>query len=124
MTIRQAIELADNLCPNMYEDELKKQWLGILDGQIFEEVWKTHEDCPMETFTGYADASDDTELLVPFPYAQDVYKNYLQMQIHLENGENGRYNAAAMMFDVAYQAYTAKYNREHMPVSSGKRFRF
>lgn len=125
MTIKQVIDLADELEPNAYPHELKRAWLGELDGRVFGELLKTHEGCPMESFTGYDNAPDETELLVPFPYAQQIYGNYLKMQIALENGEINRYNAAAPIFNVVYQAYAAKYTREHKPIHKNRnRFRF
>lgn len=125
MTIREAIDVVDQLKPNQYDEEMKIRWLSKYDGQLFEEVLKTHEGCPMETFDGYsADTDKNTELLVPEPYAFDVYNNYLQAQIDKENGEIVKFNQNGLLFNQAHQAFANYYNRTHMPLSVGKRFLF
>lgn len=125
MTIREAIDLVDLVKPNQYEDPLKMMWLNKLDGQIFEEVYKTHEDCPMEEFAGYnAETDDGTVLLVSGPYAMDIYNYYLQAQIDKENGEINKFNQSSVLYNDAYQAFLNHYNRTHMPLSAGTRFLF
>lgn len=125
MTIQKAIEVVDQLKPNHYEESLKIQWLSKYDGQLFEEVFKTHEGCPMESFAGYSTETDkSTELLVPEPYALDIYNNYLQAQIDKENGEIERFNQSGLLFNQAHQAFVNYYNRTHMPLSAGTRFLF
>lgn len=124
MTIQEAIALCDELKPNHYSESVKRSWLSKLDGQIFRELMMPRENCPVETFMGYADAEEDTELLVPYPYAEDVYNNFLQMQIDRENGETARYNQSVTMYNNAYRAFAADYNRNHLPIPAGRRFRF
>lgn len=122
MTIADAISLVDNLKPNLYNAEIKMRWLSKLDGQIFEETILTHvreEEAP--AFTPYTDMTQ--ELIVPFPYSDDVYINYLQAMIDRENGEMTRYNQSISLYSAAYGNYQAWYNRTHMP-KSHKRFRF
>ena len=79
----------------------------------------------METFAGYsADTDKNTELLVPEPYAFDIYNCYLQAQIDKENGEIVKFNQNGLLFNQAHQAFVNYYNRTHMPLSVGKRFLF
>lgn len=128
MTIKDAVRLVDRLKPNSYSEPLKVQWLSKLDGQIWRDVISTHrpadgEELP-ETFDGYSDETPiDTELLVAFPYDEDVYSNYLQAMIDKENGETGKYNVAITMYNAAMQAYSNWYNRTHMPIA-GPRWLF
>lgn len=124
MTIKEAIELVDKLKPNQYQFTLKAKWLSKLDGQIFKEVFVTHEDCPMEVFAGYDDAPPDHELLVPYPYDEDIYNYFLQAQIDKENGETAKYNQSITLYNTAYFNYQSWYNRTHKPLSGGTRFRF
>lgn len=125
MTIGEAIEKANHLEPNAYPDYVKVGWLSSLDGQIFEEVLKTHENCPIESFVPYDQENTVTELLVPWPYAEEIYVNYLEMQIAKENGEAGRYNRAAAHYNNAFEIYKSWYNRTHMPLTGGRgRFLF
>lgn len=117
MTVGEAIILADRLSPNAYPDEVKIHWLSNLDGQIFEETMRTHEDSPVEEFVPYT--GKEQELLVQFPYAESIYVNYLQMQFAKENGEAGRYNQAAAQYNNAYAIFQSWYIRTHMPKTGG-----
>lgn len=125
MTIRDAIELVDLVKPNQYDEKLKIMWLSKHDGQVFEEVFKTHVNCPKQPFVGYGvETSRDTVLLVPEPYAMDVYNYFLQAQIDKENGEIDKFNQDIILYNNAYQAYLNAYNRQNMPLYVCKRFRF
>ncbi|MBQ3011341.1 MAG: hypothetical protein IJD81_09140 [Oscillospiraceae bacterium] len=125
MTIDQAIAMCDALRPNRYPRALKIGWLGKLDGRLFRELLMTHADCPADSFEGY-DASTDgtTELLVPDPYAQDIYNYFLQAQIDKENGETTRYNQSITMYNSSFRAFANDYHRTHLPLSVGSRFVF
>ena len=68
MTVAEAISIVDKLRPNQYQDTFKIKWLSKLDGLIFKEVFMTHADSPIESFEGYDENSQNTELLVPYPY--------------------------------------------------------
>ena len=125
MTINEAIGLVDQLRPNSYSTENKIAWLSKLDGRIFTELYQTREDCPLDSFDGYgSDTDGDTALLVPYPYAEDIYNYFLQAQIDKENGEVMRYNGSITMYNSAFAAYAAAYNREHAAIPMGQRFRF
>ena len=125
MKIAEAIAAADALKPNQYTEAQKIAWLSQLDGGVFQEIICTHADPAITTFNGYAaDVDRATELLVPFPYAADLYNGYLQSMIDFANGEIGKYNQSAALYTSAYQAYAAFYNRTHMPVSAGTHFIF
>ena len=125
MTIQEAIALCDELRPNHYPEEMKIRWLSKLDGRIFRELLQTHADCPVDRFDGYnATTAEDTVLLVPAPYDEDVYNYFLQAQIDKENGETTRYNQSITMYNAAYRAYANAYHRDHMPLSQGSRFLF
>lgn len=132
MTIGQAIQLVDRLKPNSYSDALKISWLSKLDGQINIEIFRTHEGNPLITeenetgeFTGYVpDSPQDTELLVPFPYDEDVYSYYLQARIDQENAEIAKYNQSIALYNSAINAFQSAWNRTHLPLCSGTHFRF
>jgi hypothetical protein len=124
MTIKEAIDLVDKLKPNQYPFELKVKWLSKLDGQIFKELFMTHEGCPADTFAGYDNASPHCELLVPYPYDEDIYSHFLQAQIDKENAETAKYNQSITLYNTAYYSFASWYNRTHKPVQVGARFRF
>ena len=119
MTIDQAIKLADALQPNPYPRDMKLRWLSMLDGRIFNEVWKVHEGCVLSDFLGYDQADGSQSLLVPAPYDEDVYRHFLCSRVDLENGETARYNRSVTLFNSALEAYVKHYRRNHRPLSGG-----
>ena len=124
MTVNEAIEMTDRLKPNQFEHEQKVDWLSKLDGMIFREVIQTHKDAPIFHFDGYENADPDTELIVPYPYCDDVYNYFLQSQIDKENGEIVKYNQSVTMYNNAYQRFWNYWNREHLPLPASSRWKF
>ena len=124
MTVAEAISIVDKLRPNQYRDTFKIKWLSKLDGLIFKEVFQTHADSPIESFDGYDENAQNTELLVPYPYDEDIYNYFLQAQIDKENGETGKYNQSITLYNNAFLAFQNWYNRTHAPLPSATRFKF
>ena len=115
MTIMEALHRADSLKPNNYSNPEKIKWLSILDGIIKTEIIDTHEGGEDVVFNGYEeDVTLTTELLVPAPY-DDIYIQWLAMQIDLTNGEYAKYNNSASVYNNTYHSYATYYNRTHMP---------
>lgn len=124
MKVREAIELADTMRPNQFDESVKIKWLSKLDGMLFEEIFKTHEGCPAESFTPYTELDGEKELLVPPPYDQDVYNYFLQAQMDAENGEMNKYNQSITLYNNAAKLFMDWYNRTHMPLPAKTAFRF
>ena len=124
MTIMDAIYRLDELKPNRYDQSEKIKWLSSLDGLIKSEIIDTHEGGENVVFNGYDENSDiSTVLLVPAPY-DDIYLRWLEAQIDYANGEYGKYNNSITAYNDAYEIYQKYYNRTHMPISKGTRFKF
>lgn len=124
MTIIEVIQSIDVVKPSRYDQTQKIKWLSTLDGTIKKEIIDSHEGGESVVFNGYTDETNlTTKLLVPAPY-DDVYIRYLEMQIDYANGEYNRYNNSKTMFNAAYSDFEKFYNREHMPIKLGKRFKF
>ena len=103
--------------PNSWSNQRLLTWLSELDGQLWVEVIQTHEGAPEEPFTGHSSA--ESELLVPWPYGQSLYENYLKAKIAYENAETERYNQCAAMYGSVLQEYRNWYNRKHRPLGHG-----
>lgn len=118
MTIKECIDIVDNVKPNQYSIDDKVQWLSYLDGTIINDVFKTHEgyDGSLDLFEGYSVDKMTVKLLVPSPYDR-LYTAYLKMKIDEENGETARYNNSATMFNSYMLEYKKFYNKTHMPLS-------
>ena len=124
MTIMDTIYRLDELKPNSYTQSEKIKWLSSLDGLIKREIIDTHEGGEDVVFNGYNENTDiSTVLLVPAPY-DDIYLRWIEAQIDYANGEYGKYNNSITAFNDAYAIYQKYYNRTHMPISKGTRFKF
>ena len=117
MTIRECIDIVDNVKPNQYGIAEKVRWLSFLDGIIINDVIKTHTGYrgEYEEYAGYSEDKLDTKLVAEYPY-DAVYEAYLKMKIDEENGETARYNNSSAMFNSYYTEYAKYYNKHHMPV--------
>ena len=124
MTIAEAIKRTDAMRPNQYTLADKVQWLSGLDGQIWREVMESHEGAEGQRFAGYSpDTDTEQALLVPEPYALDVYIPYLQARMDRENGETTKWNQSVTLYNAGYAAFCNWYRRTHRPVNRGG-FRF
>lgn len=117
MTIGEAISIVDShKIGNQYAREEKIKWLSDVDSMIKREIIDTHEGSDSISFSGYNDDTDESvSLLAPDCYS-DIYTMYLEAQIDRGNQEFSLYNNDMIMFNSAYQAYAAEYNRNHMPL--------
>lgn len=114
MTIGEAIDRADYICENAYDDKTKREWLSHLDGLIAKNILGTE-------FNGYSDATPpDEELLVEHPF-DEIYVHWLLSKIHLANQELEQYNNAATVYGEWYQNFARHHQRT---VGSGKKVRF
>lgn len=128
MKINQAIDRVDSLKPNQFTPEQKMLWLSELDARIYNDLFLTHEENPLESeeeedgelvdttpkaLSPYEDM--EVELLAPFPY-DCMYISYLQARIDEYNEETSRYANSAAMFNAQYDDYARFYNRTHMPI--------
>ena len=121
MTIKECIDIIDNLKPNQYSTKEKVMWLSFIDEIIINDVLKTHEgyDGRYDDFTGYSEDKLSVPLIVPSPYDR-LYPAYLKMKIDGENGETARYNNSAAEFNAYMMEYRKYYHKTHLPLSKDK----
>ena len=121
MTIKECIDLVDNVKPNQYSIEDKVQWLSFIDGIIINDVIKTHEgyENEYEEYYGYSADRLGEKLIVEMPY-DNLYVAYLKMKIDEENGETARYNNSSTMFNSYMAAYKKHYNKLHIPLQMNR----
>jgi hypothetical protein len=117
MTIKECIDIVDNVKPNQYSIEDKVRWLSFLDHIIINEVIKTHEGYgnEYEEFDGYSVDRLGEKLIVEAPY-EELYVAYLKMRIDEENGETARYNNSSTMFNTYLTNYKKHYNKIKRPL--------
>ena len=118
MTIKDCIDIVDNLKPNQYTIKDKVMWLSFIEEIIINEVLKTHEgyDGRYDHFTGYSEDKISVNLIVPSPYDR-LYTAFLKMKIDESNGETARYNNSAILYNSYMSEYRKHYNRTHMPLN-------
>lgn len=120
MTIREAIDRADNLNPNTISEEDKIRWLSALDYSIYHDVYKTHYLNPCEEkrepFEPYTPEHTEKVMIAPFPY-DELYVAYLQMKIDEANKETDRFNNSAALYNAYLEDYTHHYHKTHRPIN-------
>ena len=123
MTVNELIAAVDVKEPNQYAAAEKIAWLSALDGKIINEVLKTHEGYEEEEpFSGYTTGEED--LLLGFPYGEDIYTYYLIAMIAVGNAETARYNQQIALYNSVYSQWWNSYHSSHVPLHDGKRFEF
>lgn len=117
MTIKECIDIVDNVKPNQYSIEDKVRWLSFVDRIIINDVIKTHEGYKneYEEFEGYSADKLGTKLVLDAPY-DEVYVAYIKMRIDEENGETARYNNSSTMFNTYMSEFKKHYNKYHRPL--------
>ena len=108
MTGQEAIRWADTLAPNAYTPAQKLAWLSDLDGKLYREFLSRYEGADDAAPEPYEDGSET--LLIPAPYARDVYGNWLLSKIAEANQEVSLYNLHSTMFNVAYREFCDFFN--------------
>ena len=122
MTLREAIDRFDHICPNALEYAVKRKLLSDFDGRLYSEVLVHYEGAPA-VFSGYGEETDpDTALLAGYPY-EDIYLRLLNAENDAINGDIERYNNAAALFNDLYAQLTAHINRPRRR-KPGARIRF
>ena len=122
MTLKDAITKFNDVCKNNIPDELKIEWLSLLDNTVHKEIILTHENPTLTTFTPYnKNSSEDTVLLIDDPYS-DVYLKYLAMKKDLYYSDIARYNNNLALFSVAYLDFQNYYNSNHIPLKKVEYF--
>lgn len=149
MTLQEALDIVDEMKPNMMSRKLKLKYLTEIEQLIFHEIVMKHypagwrpprvlrpeedpldrqEEAAAEEQTRpeapvYNEQSDEgTVLIVPDPYS-NVYTFWLMSKIDIQNQEDARYNIDRAHFENAYETMSDWWTREHMPVQKTREFR-
>ena len=96
VTAKQVLDRVDALAPNGYERGEKLRWLAQAEGFVLREIRRESGGLPA--------LADDTPLTVAPPY-DELYRHYVEAQIHYCNGEMARYNSAGSLWNNAFLTY-------------------
>ena len=124
MTIQKALDMADEMKPNMMKRDLKISFLTEIEQMIHREIIMKHEHTQeQETMPEYTpDTDPGTALLIPSPYDM-LYVYWMMSKIDLQNLEMDKYNNDTALFSNAYATMGDWYRREHMPLTRVREFR-
>ena len=100
ITPAQVLEQVDALVPNQYSRAEKLRWLAQAEGFVLREICRVTGALPP--------LEEEAPLTVESPY-DELYRHYVEAQIHYCNGEMNRYNSAAASWNNGLLAY-----RDHM----------
>ncbi len=114
LKVREVLEQVDNLLPNQYSAQQKCRWIAQAEGFVAVEI--LGEKAP-EMVT------EETVLQVEPPY-DEIYRHYVEAQIHYANGEVERYDNAAAAWNNGFFAYRDFYTRSHPPKAGVKALKF
>lgn len=124
MTIQEALDIVDEMKPNMMSERLKFKYLTEIEQLIHDEIVMHHVHTEeQEANPVYSEnSSPDEELIVPDPYSM-VYVYWLMSKIDIQNQEDARYNVDRAHFENAYETMSDWWTRSHMPIQKTREFR-
>ena len=105
-TAGQVLQRVDALLPNSCEKAEKLRWLAQAEGFVLREICRETEDLPEMT--------EGTALTAEPPF-DEMYRHYVESQIHYANGETGRYNSAASLWNNGFLTYRDYRARREVP---------
>lgn len=105
-TAKQVLDRVDALLPNGYEREEKLRWLAQAEGFVRRELLGETGELP--------EMEEETLLTAETPF-DELYRHYVESQIHYANGETARYNSAAGLWNNAFLTYRDYRARTAMP---------
>ena len=108
-TIKQIVDLVDQLRENGFPVSLKVRWIGELDALIAADVM--HLDvAELEQFCYDPETGLEQEPLLRFPH-DSLYHYWLCAKIDAENGEYNRYQNSLRLYNAAFLDYRTWYSR-------------
>ena len=124
MTLQEALDMLDEMKPNMMKRSLKIKDLNEIEGMIHQEILMRHEhEEDEETLPYYTEETDPgTRLIVPEPYSM-VYVYWLMTKADIQNQEDERYNVDRAHFENAYDTMSDWWTRTKMPISTIREFK-
>ena len=108
ITAGQVLEQVDALVPNQYTHSEKLRWLAQAEGFVLREVCRvTGKLAELEALP---QVTEEYALTAEAPY-DELYRHYVEAQIHYCNGEIARYNSAAANWNnglLTYRDYVCR----------------
>lgn len=124
MTIQEALDLADQMKPNMLPKAVKIRFLNEVEQMIHGEIVLKHVHTPEEGRKPSYETETDpgTEMIMPSPYDM-LYVYWLMSRIDHVNMEMDKYNNDRALFENAYMQAGDWWNRTRMPIQATREIR-
>ena len=107
MTYVECTSMVDTLAPNCVPLDVKRRWLGELEGRVMIEL----EGVSPSALSTPEEDSEMPYLSAPYPFDR-MYWLYIMAMLDYVNGDSARYANSAALFNTAYQAYAKWRMRE------------
>lgn len=114
VTAGEVLSRVDALLPNGYSSGEKLRWLAQAEGFVLREIRCSEGEL--------AQMTEDTVLTAEMPY-DELYRYYVEAQIHYANGELNRYNNAVSLWNNGFLTYRDHCCRREMPVGTARALR-
>lgn len=114
MKIREAIEQADDVKPNAFDQKTKAAWLNALEGRIAAEVFLM-APAEIRQLRYHLPEDLETELLVTAPH-DDIYTLWLAAKIDEANGEYDKYQNTMQIYNGHYGSFLRWFAAVYDPV--------
>ena len=114
LTAGRMLGRVDALLPNQYSREEKMRWLAEAEGFVLREVQQLAGALP--------EVTEDYVLTAEAPYDQ-MYRYYVEAQVHYANGETARYNNAVSLWNNGFLTYRDYCCRRETPEGRAKALR-
>lgn len=112
MRLNDLLEKITVLRGQQYGTDMIMGWVNEIEGQVIDEIINQAEGFDIEFKPLDYQIDSEKQLSIPDRF-QDVYINYLLSKIDFHNEETERYNNDVIMYNSAYDAFSAWFRRQH-----------
>ncbi len=112
MRLNDLLEKITVLRGQQYGTDMIMGWVNEIEGQVIDEIINQAEGFDIEFKPLDYQIDSEKQLSIPDRF-QDVYINYLLSKIDFHNEETERYNNDVIMYNSAYDAFSAWFRRLH-----------
>ena len=114
MTIEYAVEYADRIKPNNFDNDDMIRWINEVEALIQTKILLIDINDVIQY--GSWNEDKNTELIIPPPHDK-VYTTYLLAEIDNANGEYNRYANTKLQFDAAFAELARWVSQTYAPAN-------
>lgn len=114
MKVREAVEMANIMKPNAFDDALKVFWLSQLEGKIAADIFELAQEDLIQA--RYTPEDMETEMLVQYPH-DDIYVQWLAAKIDEANGEYNKYENQMAIYNSYYANFSRWFQQNYEPAN-------